>query len=234
MNTIWWSRFKNLRFLQLILYILVFTILLPFFDYDWLLKLVSAIFLLNALLVSLSTGPQPWRYRTLLWVLLGTSVIFTAVALFQPDPATRLGYLRWGIKFDIVLLFLCLFAILRYIFGSRHITLDHIFALVVAYLILALIFAQFYGLLFFYQPRSFNLPTPLVQASLSFLHGSFMYYSVMVITTVGMGDIIPLTAEGRVLTMVEAITGQFFVAVLVAWLVGRFIAYEANRQPTSD
>lgn len=234
MITTLWIRFKELRFLQLILYILLFTILIPFFDYDWLARLFSAIFLLNALLVSLSTGAQPWRYRTLLWILLGTSVLFTALALFQPDPAQRLRYLRWGIKVDIVLLFLCLAAILRYIFSSRYITLDHIFALVVAYLILALIFAQFYGLLFFYQPQSFNLSTPLVQTSLSFLHGSFMYYSIMVITTVGMGDILPLTPVGRVLTMVEAITGQFFVAVLVAWLVGRFIAHEANQPPPPD
>ena len=44
------------------------------------------------------------------------------------------------------------------------------------------------------------------------------------LTTLGYGDITPQTHAAGALCQVEAITGQFYIAVLVAWLVGNFIA----------
>ncbi len=223
------NRLRKLRFLQLILYILVSALILPFFRYDWLMELVSNIFLLNALLVSLSTGPNPWRWQGGLWVLFGISVLLTGFSLLSTDPGVKWWLLRLGLKVDVVFLLLCLAAILHFIFTHTEVDADQIFAAVVAYLILGLAFAQSYGLIFAYDQTSFNLAPPGDIVSLALLHGSFIYYSFMVITTVGMGDILPMTPLARSLTIIEAVSGQFFVAVLVAWLVGRFIAANHDR-----
>jgi hypothetical protein len=46
------------------------------------------------------------------------------------------------------------------------------------------------------------------------------YYSFVTLTTVGYGDISPVSPATRTLAWVEAVTGQFYLAVIVAGLVG--------------
>ena len=139
-------------------------------------------------------------------------------------PGHRLVFLRLAVGCDIFLLLVCLAAVLSFIFESPEVTLDTIFAAVVAYLMIAFIFAQAYMLLHSLQPQSFNLSAPVTPTSYHIFEDNMVYYSLIVITTVGIGDIAPLTPVARALTAIEAMTGQFFVAILVAWLVGRFIS----------
>jgi voltage-gated potassium channel len=47
-----------------------------------------------------------------------------------------------------------------------------------------------------------------------------VYYSFVTMTTVGYGDITPLSSPARTMSWLEAMTGQFYIAVLVAGLVG--------------
>ena len=59
----------------------------------------------------------------------------------------------------------------------------------------------------------------------------FMYYSFVTITTLGYGDLTPVRPLARAVTYLEAIVGQFYVAVLVAWLVGMYLlGQEQTRQ----
>jgi hypothetical protein len=47
------------------------------------------------------------------------------------------------------------------------------------------------------------------------------YFSLTTITTAGFGDVTPASDPARALAMVEAIAGQFYIAVLVAELIGK-------------
>ena len=51
-----------------------------------------------------------------------------------------------------------------------------------------------------------------------------LYFSLVTLATLGYGDILPSSPLTQMLAVVEAVIGQFFMAVLVAWLVGMFIA----------
>ena len=51
----------------------------------------------------------------------------------------------------------------------------------------------------------------------------FLYYSFVTLTTLGYGDIVPVTASARALATFEAIVGQFYIAILVAGLVAAYI-----------
>ena len=55
-----------------------------------------------------------------------------------------------------------------------------------------------------------------------------IYYSFVTITTLGFGDVTPLQPLASYLTYLEAVTGQFYIAILVASLIGvRFAAKQA-------
>jgi len=60
----------------------------------------------------------------------------------------------------------------------------------------------------------------------------YLYFSFTTLTTLGYGDITPLTDRAYALTIVEAVIGQFYLAVLIASLVGRFISQERRVPPT--
>jgi uncharacterized membrane protein len=62
-------------------------------------------------------------------------------------------------------------------------------------------------------------PTNEVRPVFSLLPHVLTYYSFVTLTTVGYGDISPVSPATRTLAWMEAITGQFYLAVIVAGLV---------------
>ena len=58
--------------------------------------------------------------------------------------------------------------------------------------------------------------------------GYALYYSFVTLTTLGYGDIAPVTMPARMLASLEAMTGQVYLAILVARLVGLHIAHSAS------
>jgi voltage-gated potassium channel len=51
-----------------------------------------------------------------------------------------------------------------------------------------------------------------------------MYYSFVTLTTVGYGDVTPISPTTRTFAWIEAITGQFYLAIIVAGLVSMLVA----------
>lgn len=86
------------------------------------------------------------------------------------------------------------------------------------FLLLGLVFAQGYKLIALYIPDAFAIGgVPTAPGAMDF---RYTYYSFITLTSTGYGDITPLHPYARSLAAVEAITGQLYLAVLIARLVG--------------
>jgi len=57
----------------------------------------------------------------------------------------------------------------------------------------------------------------------------FIYYSFTALTTTGFGDITPTSGPSRAMSLLEAIAGQFFLAVLIARLVSLELIHSSRR-----
>ena len=99
------------------------------------------------------------------------------------------------------------------------------------YLLMGLIWAVLYTLVQLTLPGSF---TNISSNSAWFtLFPDFIYFSFVTITTLGFGDISPLLPVSRFLVYMEAIVGQFYLAILVASLVGSHMSnFGANNAPS--
>jgi voltage-gated potassium channel len=217
-NLVAWSR--SLRFLQLTVFIILFLLIMPLITGHPYIIIFFHLLLLNALLVSLSASDHLPRLR---WMLVGFwfigMVLYFKATLFPRSGPFRLDILL-GASFYLLFLLGCIGAILIYVFKNPRITLDTIFAAVVAYFFLSIIFTM----LFSFNPNYFNLPAPVTLHQFHLLTNEMIHFSLITIVGVGYGDILPLLPFSRMLAAVEAVLGHFYIAVLIGWLVGMFIS----------
>ncbi len=109
-------------------------------------------------------------------------------------------------------------SILQHIFRGRKITADTVYGAMSVYLLLGITWAFAYSLVELNFPGSFKG----LHGDLSLEGGErfdFIYYSFVTLTTLGYGDITPLSSQARSLSILQAVTGVLFTATLVARLV---------------
>jgi voltage-gated potassium channel len=111
-------------------------------------------------------------------------------------------------------------SVLRSLYRERNITADSLYGAFCGYLMVGLVFGNIYTMLELIHPGSF-LGDALKERDTQDHHFLFCYFSFLTLTTVGYGDIVPARDIARGVAIVEAICGQFYIAVLVAELIGR-------------
>ena len=88
------------------------------------------------------------------------------------------------------------------------------------YLLLGLLWAMLFASVEIVDPAAFEYTGREIDSP----RGHFLYYSFVTLTTLGYGDIAPVHPVARTLAYLEAVAGQLYIAVLVAGLIGRYIA----------
>lgn len=154
-------------------------------------------------------------------LILGIPTIIFSLSGHAISGTVGVGVLLLGHLCEVLFLFWSAALIVKSLFNNRSITFDSIFGAVCGYLFLGLGWAVVYSMIERFQPGSFQLspsladdgdpPRPLPHV--------LTYYSFVTLTTVGYGDISPISAATRTFSWMEAITGQFYLAVIVAGLV---------------
>ncbi|MCF7970616.1 MAG: potassium channel family protein [Methylococcaceae bacterium] len=123
---------------------------------------------------------------------------------------------------EVIFWFYIALYILKFIIRQKIITLEMLYAALAVYLILGLAWTSLYQLIELYNPGSFATPKPeTLQQNSTF---QMWYFSMVTLTTLGYGDITPVSMMARVMVALEAVAGQFYLAVLIANLVGRGVA----------
>jgi len=118
------------------------------------------------------------------------------------------------------------------IFQTRVVTINVIYAAICVYLLLGVTWGVIYTLIEYNSPGSFHgIHGIHAMAELSVIDDivlyytvDFLYYSFITLTTLGYGNIYPLTNLGNAFASVEAITGSLFIAILIGRLLGMHIA----------
>lgn len=111
----------------------------------------------------------------------------------------------------------------RDVFSSPRVSAtNRLYGAICIYLIAGLFFANLYVALNVFIPHSFTCGTELCSEDFNqrFGSGLHLYYSFSTLSTVGYGDISPATPIAAMVSSIEAIMGQMYLAIVVARLVG--------------
>jgi len=216
--------YQQWRFLQLTLILFFWMLVYPRIERTWLAHLLLQLVMLDVMLVTLWANPEWTRIRRVVIGLLLVSIGSSAIGLLPlPRDYDRINATAQGVL-HLPIVAACVAGVLTFVFRAERPTLDGIFATVVAYLLVAIIFAQLYSIALIWNPDALRLTVPLDQLNPQSRAGEILYFSVVTLATVGYGDILPATEVTRMLAAIEAITGQFYVAVIVAVFVGMYAA----------
>ena len=131
-----------------------------------------------------------------------------------------------GFTFAIPLFVLVASIVLSDVLRAEKVTADKIHGAICVYLLIGVIWAVLYSLIEGIQPGSFSVDQPQVHEE-NFRH--FLYYSFVTLSTLGYGDIVPVTPPAKTFSYMEAVTGQIYIAVLIARLVGLHIAHSMKK-----
>jgi hypothetical protein len=179
-----------------------------------------------------------------LYAFRSTRVYFViALVLLVPTIGSRFAMLFTlnttveliGALSSALFLVVTVVALVSRLFMVSSVTLDTISAAICAYLLTGVGFAYAFAVVELQQPGSFS--AGLLHRSvhdiaplLASFH-SLIYYSFVCLTTTGFGDISPISEGARSLSVMESVFGQFFMAILIARLVGLQVAQSMMKEP---
>lgn len=211
---------KPVRFVEIFIFLILVILLTPLLDRTPLLTALLAAFLLNLMFISLSFTGVGVRRRWPLFILwlLGPLLDWAALRAGNIQTAMQLNVTSDLVRALLFIIFVVL--ILRYVLTSHEVTLDTIFGAFVAYFLIAFAFSAIFHAVAVFEPASFSMAGITDGGDGRSLKMRLNYFSFVTITTVGYGDIVPRLPLTQTLAILEAVIGQFYMAALIAWLVG--------------
>jgi voltage-gated potassium channel len=127
--------------------------------------------------------------------------------------------------FQIIFFIVIVVLLIRQIATARDVSPKVILDSFVGYLLLGLIFSIFVAFIMKQDPAAFSSQkTDETQTEESIYRSVPVYFSYVTQASLGYGDIVPVKPYTRSLATLIAITGQFYIAIIVALLVGKFSA----------
>ena len=107
---------------------------------------------------------------------------------------------------------------------AKRVTTQVLVESVIAYLLLGLSFTIMIKLISVVDETAFSfahLKEPMVEG-VSYI-SNYVYYGFVTLTTLGYGDVVPLTPAAKSFSILTAITGQLYVAIIIATLVSKYL-----------
>lgn len=179
---------------------------------------VSAVSFAAVLLLTLHTSHVRGRWvRITLVVCVLVISVNLGQAIADTEVLTGATYIWIGFIVASPLI------ILNRIFRHPAVDLETILGAICSYLLIGIAFAAIYGMLQSVGSENFFAQRGAHERI------DFLYFSFVVLTTTGFGDLTPGTSVGKVFVTIEALIGQVFLVTIVASLVSSFVGIRRPR-----
>jgi hypothetical protein len=211
------SSIRGHRFFLLFLFLLASLVIYPYaeesqFSYYLLRVLGSAVILLSVYAAGFR------RSLLILALVLAIPAILQRVAVPSADrSAIAVASILLSFVFDVFIIVV----LFRHVFSNAEPNSETIFGALCIYLLVGFSFASAYSLLTMFHPNAFYMD-PLVNPHTVPNRFDFVYYSFGSITSLGATGMVPVLPQARSFTILEALLGILYLAVLIARLIGGY------------
>jgi hypothetical protein len=199
-----------LLLLALLALVLVFPFLEPFREGRAAIAIFDLVILLLALRAARATGPEARIGYVLVLPAMGLHI---AAAWWGGDTLWMASFASQALFHAFVVA-----SLLRYILRDEVMTLDELFAAAALYVLMAFVFAYLYALVERFAPGSFFI-NPANDPDAHIGWWKLLYFSFTCLTSVGFGEITPVSDHVRSLVMIEQMVGVLYLALIISRLV---------------
>jgi hypothetical protein len=198
------------RFGLLLLLLIATYLLSAFAKGHWVDGLQVVLFTAAGILALRNSSVSRRTLRLILGAAIAVSAVMFALA-FTVDAARGIVHIWAGL-----VLMGTVVVIVRRVLSFGTVTLQSIYGALSAYLVIGLMFASFFAAINLLVPGDFFANNENASTQ------TFQYFSFTTLTTLGYGDFTAGGSGGRAVAILEALTGQIFLATLVARLVAAY------------
>ncbi len=202
--------------LFLLISILFFLMISPFLGRDLLGEVILAVSMYLTLVAALLKLSEKKSARWPGILLAGSSMLVTLAAILHPVHSL------WIAEWMLLALFFAFICVTLFAYLGRPgaITSGQLLASVSLYLLLGMFYYAIFNLVETMHSGSFleaGLP-----ASVPISRHALLYLSLVTLTTLGYGDVVPVSPTARTIAALEAMTGVLYIAITVARLVAAY------------
>ena len=209
--------FRNLLF-----FLLLYIVGSPFLEPNQSLAVLAHVSLSVALFAAVYAVNKQKKQRSIAVALLLPLLVLYWLGLYDIISFSRFGsHLLFTVYYGLLI-----YSFISQIRSAQKVTINVLYATFSLYLIIGLFWGSLYTLLYQVSPGAYS--GALLEDTQNASH-IFNYFSFVTLTTLGYGDITPQSPGAASLCQMEAIMGQFFTAVVVAWLMGMFVSDRSDR-----
>lgn len=149
-------------------------------------------------------------------VIFPTGMLWLCSRLLEAFAGPNHAYSHLSPVAGLLLSTAILWGFMRRFSSIQNVTSSIISEAIICYLLLAVAFSQLYWVLDHFLPNAFNQRISYSQS------GTFLYFSMISLTGVGYGDILPINSYVRLVAAFENVVGLFYLAVVIARLVSSY------------
>lgn len=200
--------------LLLLLSLVLVIVMYPLLDHGDLRRAILGALMFVPLLLSTVrlSERKGWVWPAAL--LVAATFLAAVVSTFFPLPAVV------GLKWALLTVFfgISVYGLFPYLKNARSVTDEHLYTAVSIYLLLGMQWFALYSAIDVFFPGSILHNG----ATLTDRHSELLYFSLVTLSTIGYGDVVPVSGEVRMLAALEGVTGVLYIAITVALLVSSY------------
>jgi len=145
-------------------------------------------------------------------------------SVFGPNSSAQGAIDAGSYATGALFLFVTVVMVFRAILRAPHVTGDVVVGAVTVYMLIGYAWTNIYSLVWFLDNDAFKFPAyASMQGGTLIPEFTFGYYSFVTLTTLGYGDITPITYPARTLSWLEAVVGVAYMATVIAFLVSHVV-----------
>ena len=214
----WWRAAKGHPSALLLVAQLIGVLAYPFMDTSPTGRAAVSLFSLVVLALAV------WAVRStpaLTWVSLIIGLPVLALTVMEALNPENQAIVLWSSVLHAAFYFYTTYALLRYMFSDQRVTRDELYATGATFTVVAWAFAYLYVACQVLWPGSFVAAAD-PEAPRTWVE--LLFVSFTTLTSVGLGDVIPIQPQARALVMTEMVAGVMYLALVVSRIVGLTLA----------
>jgi hypothetical protein len=212
------------KYRQLLLTLIVIFLTAPFLRTGWG-GLMSGVMLLYTIIVIVRSFSLPRALMTIYTAIALLAFCLQVSASFNWVPDFNIAFALISQSIFALYLAGAVYWIGRDVFTTPNVTLDIVRGGISVYFLIGFVWALLYGIVNTLDANAFSQQLVLTQQR---SHLRTIHFSFTTLTTLGYGDIVPLSETAQVLTNLEAIFGQMYSSVLIAILIGSYLSQRTS------